>query len=52
LIKEEINFEQSIIVDFDDIKLPVMPKEQLITYKQRLSRDVDKIDIQEIKNLS
>lgn len=47
-IKEEINFEQSNVVKFEDIKLPVMPKHQLIKYKQRLNRKVDQIDIQEI----
>lgn len=49
-IKEEINFEQSSIVEFEDIELPVMAKQNLITYKQRLNRKVDQIDIQEIQN--
>lgn len=49
-IKEEINFSDSTILEFEGIKLPVMPKEALVTYKQRLNRRVDRIDIKEIQN--
>lgn len=49
-IKEEINFEESNLIEFEGIKLPVMPKQNLIEYKQRLNRQVDQIDIQEMEN--
>ncbi|NGP75465.1 nucleotidyltransferase family protein [Balneolaceae bacterium YR4-1] len=48
-IKEVIHFEQSQIIEYEGIRLPVMPKQKLIAYKQRLNRKVDLIDIQEIQ---
>ena len=49
-IKEEINFSESNIIEFEGIALPVMPKQALIEYKQRLNRKVDRIDINEMQN--
>jgi len=49
-IKEEINFSGSNIIEFEGITLPVMPKQDLIKYKQRLNRKVDRIDIEEMQN--
>ena len=49
-IKEEINFSESNIIEFEGIALPVMPKQALIEYKQRLNRKVDRIDIKEMQN--
>ena len=49
-IKAEINFSESNMEEFEGMMLPVMPKQDLITYKQRLDRNVDRIDIMEMKN--
>ena len=49
-IKEEINFSESNIIEFEGIELPVMPKKSLIQYKQRLNRKVDQIDIKEMQD--
>lgn len=46
--KEEINFNSSSIGEFEGIKLPVMPKQQLVEYKNRLNRKVDQIDLKGI----
>lgn len=48
-INEVINFSESNRLTFDGIELPVMPKQDLITYKQRLDREVDRIDIMEMQ---
>jgi len=44
-IKEEIDFKQSVRIEFKGIILPVMPKDRLIAYKQRLDREVDRLDV-------
>lgn len=49
-VKEEINFSESDIIEFDGINLPVMPKQDLMRYKQRLDRKVDRIDLREMRN--
>ncbi len=48
-IKEEIIFEKSVLIEFEGIELAVMPKQQLIDYKQKLNRSVDQMDIKEIQ---
>ncbi len=48
-IKEKINFSASDNIKLNDIELPVMPKQDLITYKQRLNRVVDRMDIKEMQ---
>ena len=49
-IRVEINFSESNIERFEGIMLPVMPKQDLITYKQWLDRKVDRIDIKEMQH--
>lgn len=49
-IQEEIDFTKSTDMEFEGIRLPVMPKQHLISYKQRLNRKVDQIDIKGIQN--
>lgn len=49
-IQKKIDFEESVEKEFEGIWLPVMPKHQLINYKQRLNRKVDQADIKEIRN--
>ena len=49
-IKEEINFSESNLIEFEGIALHVMPKQDLIKYKQRLNRKVDRIDVKEMQN--
>lgn len=49
-VKEEIDFSRSEIRQYDGIELPVMPKDQLIDYKQRLNREVDRKDVDEMRN--
>ena len=48
-IKQEINFTESTLIEFEGIELPVIPKQDLIQYKKRLDRKVDRIDIMEIQ---
>lgn len=46
--KEKIDFSKSVKMELHGIRLPVMPKQNLIKYKNRLNREVDQIDIDEI----
>jgi len=48
-IPAEIDFSEAEIIEFVGIELPVMPKQELIQYKQRLDRRVDRIDIREMQ---
>ncbi|MGD8428498.1 MAG: hypothetical protein PVH63_12775 [Balneolaceae bacterium] len=47
-VEADIDFTQSVIIKFRGIKLPIMPKKDLIEYKQGLNRTVDQIDVREI----
>lgn len=49
-VDEKIDFESSRILEFQGIKLPVIPKRRLIEYKQRLDRKVDRLDLKEIQD--
>jgi hypothetical protein len=44
-----IRFDASVERTILGIRLPVMPLGQLIEYKQRLDRDVDRLDVAEIE---
>ncbi len=46
--KEKIDFSKSEIREVMGIKIPVMPKNQLISRKQKLARNVDKIDLKQM----
>lgn len=48
----EINFSESVIKDYQGIKLTVIPVHRLIEYKRVLGREVDLIDIQELTSRS
>lgn len=41
---------ESNMIEYEGIELPIMPKQDLIKYKQRLGRKVDRIDIREMQN--
>ena len=43
-----INFDVSVERTIFGVRLPVMPLDQLIEYKQRLDRDVDRQDVAEM----
>jgi hypothetical protein len=43
-----IDFSRSAWVELFGMKVPIMPKEELIAYKSRLNRDVDQQDLAEI----
>lgn len=47
--KVDINFAASNRIIYEGVELPVMPKKQLLEYKVRLDREVDRIDIREIQ---
>ena len=49
-IKEKINFLESNMLEIEGITLLIMPKQDLIKYKERLNRNVDRIDIEEMQN--
>lgn len=44
-IRDEIDFSTPQLMPVYGIMVPVIPKERLIAYKQKLQRDVDKADI-------
>lgn len=48
-VKQVIHFEQSVYTEIFGVRVPVMPKEQLISYKAILAREVDQIDISQIQ---
>lgn len=48
-IREEVDFSASEMITCEGIELPVMPKQQLIDYKRRLNREVDRRDVNDIQ---
>lgn len=48
-VREQIRFSESVPIEYDGITLPVMPRTQLIAYKRRLGREVDRMDIRQIE---
>ncbi|WDE14167.1 hypothetical protein [Thalassomonas haliotis] len=48
----QTNFSNSVIKSYLGIAVPVMPVEELISYKRILGREVDFIDIQELTRVS
>jgi hypothetical protein len=47
-VNQNIDFTTSVISEFEGVRVPLMPKTQLIQYKTLLARDVDLFDIQAI----
>lgn len=47
-VKAEVDFAASVRKKVYAVDVPVMPKKQLIAYKQRLNRRVDRQDIREM----
>ncbi|MGM0589022.1 MAG: hypothetical protein ACQETE_11435 [Bacteroidota bacterium] len=47
-IKADINIDNAVTITYLDIELPVIPKSDLIAYKKRLDRPVDRSDIEQI----
>lgn len=45
-----VDFDQSVMVQANGFDIPLMPKEHLIQYKSLLNREVDVIDIHDLKN--
>ncbi len=50
--KLSTNYSNSEIKEIYGIKVPVIPKQQLIQYKTKLGRPVDEIDIVQITNVN
>ena len=48
-VKENVDFSASEIREIFSISVPVMPKDKLLSYKSKLQREVDKIDLEQIK---
>lgn len=51
-VRKSIKFEKSETKEFHGIEVPVMPRDQLIDYKRRLNREVDRQDLSEIEEES
>lgn len=49
-VRKTIDFDQSVTREFHGIEVPVMPRKQLIEYKRRLNRQVDRQDLREISD--
>jgi hypothetical protein len=47
-IDQGVDFERSARVNVMGVELLVMPREQLIAYKQALGRPVDRADLEQI----
>ena len=47
-VNQTIDFTTSVISEFEGVRIPLMPKAQLIQYKTLLARDVDLFDVQAI----
>lgn len=47
-IRHEIDFERSIWCEVLGVRVPVIPRAELIAYKRQLDRDVDRLDLDEI----
>lgn len=45
-VNQMIDFTTSVMSEFEGMRVPLMPKKQLIQYKTILARDVDLFDIQ------
>lgn len=48
-VEQVIHFDQSVYTEIFGVRVAVMPKEQLIAYKSILAREVDLIDISQIR---
>ena len=47
-VDQTIDFTSSEIRKYEDIELPVMPRNELVVYKRLLDREVDRADIREM----
>lgn len=47
----KVDFQRSQVMSVHGFNIPVMPKQQLIDYKVILDRDVDRIDVQDLKQV-
>ena len=47
-MRQEIGFDRSIWCEVLGVRVPVIPRAELIAYKRRLDRDVDRLDLDEI----
>lgn len=47
-MRQEIDFERSIWCEVLGVRVPVIPRAELIAYKRQLGRDVDRLDLDEI----
>lgn len=47
-IPQRINFDRSRWMEIFGVSLPVMPREDLVSYKRMLDREVDRLDLAEI----
>lgn len=43
-----IDFDASVMMGVEGVRLPVMRKHRLVDYKRRLGRDVDRADLEEL----
>ena len=48
LFRQEIDFGASVWRDVLGVRVPVMPLPELIAYKRRLGREVDRMDLAEL----
>jgi hypothetical protein len=48
-VKQVIDFDRSVYAELYGVRVPVMPKAQLIAYKSMLAREVDEVDIREMQ---
>lgn len=46
-----IDYSSSVMGQYQGIQVPVIPVHHLIAYKQRLNREVDRIDIEELSRI-
>jgi hypothetical protein len=47
-VEQRIDFSRSRWLEVLGVQVPVMPKEELIAYKRKLDREVDRLDLAEI----
>lgn len=47
-MRQEIGFDRSVWCEVLGVRVPVMPRSELIAYKRHLDRDVDRLDLNEI----
>jgi hypothetical protein len=48
-VDQAIDFSKSELREVLGILVPVMPKDRLVAYKRALARDVDRIDLEQMR---